>query len=73
MVLARNVPQSSLVRVLQPLLAAGALIVERRYVANFSRRMKVYRLTQLGSSAARDLQPRRPEAVATKERGGWVG
>ena len=55
MVAVFSVRQSSLGRVLQ-LLEAGDLVrVERRFVVDAQRRMKVYRLTILGTSTARNL------------------
>jgi DNA-binding MarR family transcriptional regulator len=51
-----QVRQDSLVRVLQRLTASGVTIVERRFVVDANRRMKVYRLTYLGESAARSLR-----------------
>jgi DNA-binding MarR family transcriptional regulator len=50
-----DVPQSSLVRVLQRLEAGRAVVVESRFVLESNRRMKVYLLTPLGQSLARDL------------------
>ncbi|MCI4352496.1 MAG: helix-turn-helix transcriptional regulator [Thermoplasmata archaeon] len=58
MATALSVRQGSLAKVLQRLVASGALVVERRHVAHRSTRLKVYRLTQLGMSVARELRPR---------------
>jgi hypothetical protein len=52
---ALRVPQGSLVRVLQRLCAGKIVAVERRFVLGPNRRMKVYRLTSLGDTAARSL------------------
>ncbi len=70
MVSALSVHQASLVHVLQRLLAGDVVTVERRFVTPASRRMKVYRLTAVGESAARDLlHPRvAPPAVAPTDR-----
>jgi hypothetical protein len=54
-----GVRQGTLTKVLQRLVAAGALTVDRRHVAGSDRRLKVYRLTELGESIARDLRRRR--------------
>ncbi|MCI4365863.1 MAG: PadR family transcriptional regulator [Thermoplasmata archaeon] len=67
------VRQGSLVRVLQRLEAAGVLVVDRRHVSGVDRRRKVYRLTALGESVARDLRhpvpasSRPPEPPSTPE------
>ena len=72
MVARLEVRQSSLGRVLQ-LLEVGELVgVERRFVVDARRRMKVYRLTELGESTARNLRrnasvPPHPAAAS-----GWV-
>ncbi len=58
MATALAVRQGSLAKVLQRLVASGALSVERRHVALRSTRLKVYRLTPLGVSVARELQRR---------------
>ncbi|MGA8276330.1 MAG: hypothetical protein WB852_08585, partial [Thermoplasmata archaeon] len=76
--------QGSLVRVLQRLEAAGVLTVDRRHVSGVARRLKVYRLTALGESLARDLrhpgaapprpiEPTRPqEPTRAPSTGDWV-
>jgi hypothetical protein len=56
MVVALEVRQGSLVRVLRRLEAGEVIEVERRYVARVNRRLKVYRLTALGEATARDLR-----------------
>jgi DNA-binding PadR family transcriptional regulator len=56
MVATFEVLRSSLVRVLQRLLAGEVVAVERRFVSGANRRMKVYRLTALGAAAAYDLR-----------------
>jgi DNA-binding PadR family transcriptional regulator len=78
------VRQGSLVRVLQRLEAADVLTVERRHVSGSDRRLKVYRLTSLGESVARDLRhpksgttrvpppPRAPEPPPSATAGEWV-
>jgi DNA-binding MarR family transcriptional regulator len=60
MVAALGVHQGSLVHVLQTLLAGEVVEVERQFVVGPNRRCKVYRLTALGESAARDLTHRGP-------------
>jgi DNA-binding MarR family transcriptional regulator len=50
--------QSSLAKALARLVAAGVLRVERRHVERQARRLKVYELTPLGESLARDLRRR---------------
>ena len=78
------VRQGSLVRVLQRLEAADVLTVDRRHVSGADRRLKVYRLTSLGESVARDLRhprststrvpppPRAPEPPPSATAGDWV-
>jgi DNA-binding MarR family transcriptional regulator len=56
MVAGLGVRQSSLVKVLFNLMAAGVVTMERRFVGEANRRMKVYELTPFGESAARDLR-----------------
>ncbi len=56
MAAALSARQGSLVRVLQRLEAADVLTVDRRHVSGMARRLKVYRLTALGESVARDLR-----------------
>jgi hypothetical protein len=72
MVLALQVPQSSLVMVLQPLLAADVLTVERRFISDFDRRMKVYCLSEIGESAAWDLQHPKVAKSTLNFEGDWV-
>jgi len=55
MVATLKVHQGSLVRVLQRLHAGNVVSVQRRFVLESNRRMKVYALTDLGESLARDL------------------
>jgi DNA-binding MarR family transcriptional regulator len=59
--------QSSLTKVLQRLEAAGVLTVGRAHVRGQPRRLKVYRLTPLGESLAREL---RSQAAAARRRNG---
>jgi len=56
MAAALSARQGSLVRVLQRLEAGGLLTVDRRHVSGVPHRLKVYRLTSLGESIARDLR-----------------
>jgi hypothetical protein len=72
MVTAFGVRQSSLGRVLQHLLAGEVVTVERRFVADANRRMKVYRLTALGESTAHTLGRRRSEPPPPAPRNEWV-
>ncbi|MCI4372384.1 MAG: hypothetical protein L3K02_01880 [Thermoplasmata archaeon] len=72
MVTAFGVRQSSLGRVLQHLLAGEVVTVERRFVADANRRMKVYRLTALGESTARTLGRRRAEPPPPVPKNDWV-
>jgi DNA-binding PadR family transcriptional regulator len=65
------VRQGSLVKVLQRLLAGDALFVERRYVVGVNQRLKVYRLTALGESLARDLRHRTTPSPSTSG-GDWI-
>jgi DNA-binding PadR family transcriptional regulator len=72
MVARLEVRQSSLGRVLQLLEVVELVGVERRFVVDARRRMKVYRLTELGESTARNLRrnasvPPHPAAAS-----GWV-
>ena len=55
---ALDLTQSSLAKTLGRLVAAGVLTVERRHVRHQDRRLKVYELTPLGESLARDLRRR---------------
>ena len=50
--------QSSLAKALARLVAAGVLSVGRRHVEHQVRRLKVYELTPLGETLARDLRRR---------------
>ncbi|MCI4350086.1 MAG: PadR family transcriptional regulator [Thermoplasmata archaeon] len=59
--------QTSLTKVLQRLEAAGVLTVGRAHVRGQPRRLKVYRLTPLGESLAREL---RSQAAAARRRNG---
>jgi DNA-binding PadR family transcriptional regulator len=73
MIQALDVRQPSLVKVLQRLRVGEVVEVERRFVGRTSRRMKVYRLTALGESAARDLRHRAPLPVPSPApNDGWV-
>jgi DNA-binding PadR family transcriptional regulator len=68
-----GVRQGSLTKVLLRLLAGEAVTVERRYVGGASQRLKVYRLTALGESLARDLRRRAtPPPPTPAEESGWV-
>ncbi|MFI5414459.1 MAG: winged helix DNA-binding protein [Candidatus Lutacidiplasmatales archaeon] len=55
---ALDLTQSSLAKTLGRLVAAGVLTVGRRHVEHQDRRLKVYELTPLGESLARDLRRR---------------
>lgn len=61
---ALGIRQSSLAKALARLVAAGVLKVGRRHVEHQVRRLKVYELTPLGETLARDLRRRtlRPTA-----------
>jgi DNA-binding PadR family transcriptional regulator len=73
MVAAFQVRQSSLVKVLKSLLAGDVVAVERRFVGGeTNRRMKVYHLTTVGESAARDLRRASSISRTPTGRGGWV-
>jgi DNA-binding PadR family transcriptional regulator len=72
MVSAFAVQQGSLVRVLQRLMAGEVISVERRFVGDVNRRMKVYRLTALGESAARDLRHPRSNGPPPPPPHTWV-
>jgi|HubBroStandDraft_1064217.scaffolds.fasta_scaffold145484_1 DNA-binding PadR family transcriptional regulator len=50
-----GVPQGSVAKTLGRLEGAGVVVVDRRHVQGQPRRLKVYRLTSLGESVARDL------------------
>ncbi len=66
------VRQSSLGRVLQLLEAGDLVTVERRYVADAQRRMKVYRLTVLGQSTSRNLQRNASAPARLATVNGWI-
>ncbi|HTT25671.1 MAG TPA: hypothetical protein VMH90_01740 [Thermoplasmata archaeon] len=68
MTTALDTGQSSLTKVLTRLVAAGALTESRGHVEGAPRRLKVYRLTPLGESIARDLRHRTPGGVAPPSR-----
>lgn len=72
MVTALHVPQGSVVRALQPLLAAYVVAAEKRFVTDANRRMKVYVLTALGETAARHLQHPKTESPRTWRESGWI-
>ena len=50
-----RVPQGSIAKTLSRLRSAGVVEVDRRHVRNQPRRLKVYTLTALGESVARDI------------------
>ena len=52
--------QGTLAKVVARLESAKVVEVDRRHVRGESRRLKVYRLTALGESVARDLRHRKP-------------
>jgi DNA-binding PadR family transcriptional regulator len=72
MVTALAVRQGSLTKVLRRLLAGDAVTVERRYVAGAEQRLKVYRLSPLGETLARDLRHRLTPSVPSKASGEWI-
>jgi len=72
MVTVLAVRQGSLTKVLQRLLAGDAVTVERRYVVGANQRLKVYRLTALGESLARDLRHRMFPPAPPKVTGPWI-
>ncbi len=53
-----SVSQGSLTKSLQRLRVAGVVVDDRRHVAGMQRRLKVYRLSPLGETLARDLRRR---------------
>jgi DNA-binding MarR family transcriptional regulator len=55
-----GIRQGTLAKVLSRLEAAKVVEVDRRHVQSRPRRLKVYRLTSLGESVARDLRRRGP-------------
>jgi DNA-binding PadR family transcriptional regulator len=61
---ALEVTQSALAKTLARLVAGGVLTVGRRHVKGEDRRLKVYELTPLGESLARDLRRRAPRFSA---------
>jgi DNA-binding PadR family transcriptional regulator len=73
MVAAFDVRQSSLVKVLKSLLAGDVVAVERRFVGEVAnRRMKVYHLTTVGESAARDLGRVEAASQPSRAAGDWI-
>ncbi len=66
------VRQGSLVKVLQRLLAGNVVAVERRFVADADRHMKVYRLTPLGMTTARNVRRHTLEPPRPITPSGWV-
>jgi DNA-binding PadR family transcriptional regulator len=72
MVAALDVGQGSIVKVLQRLLAGDVVSVERRFVADANRHMKVYRLTPLGESTARNIKRHSTEPLRPKSSSNWV-
>jgi DNA-binding PadR family transcriptional regulator len=72
MVSTLGVPQSSLVRVLKRLVAGMVVEVERRFVADANRRMKVYTLTKIGESMARDLRHQKYGITTSGTRTDWA-
>jgi len=66
------VRQGSLTKVLSRLLAGDAVTVERRYVSGANQRLKVYRLTSLGESLARDLRRRLLPPRPSEATGEWI-
>jgi DNA-binding MarR family transcriptional regulator len=65
---ALDVRQSALTKVLTRLVAAGVLATDRRHVEGQPRRLKVYQLTPLGESLARDLRRTFPSQFMTEPR-----
>jgi len=57
---ALGIPQGTVAKVLVRLAAADVVEVSLRHVAGEARRLKVYRLTSLGESVARDIRHRPP-------------
>ena len=72
MVAALQVRQGSLVKVLQSLLASEVITVERRFVGDAYRHMKVYRLTSLGESTARNVRRRTSQDGRPPPENGWI-
>jgi DNA-binding PadR family transcriptional regulator len=72
MVARLDVHQGSLVKVLQSLEAGDVVQVERRFVGGVNRRLKVYLLTAIGESAARDIRHRAALSPPSRPAGDWV-
>ncbi len=72
MVAAFAVRQGSLVKVLQRLRVGDVVTVERRFVADTDRHMKVYRLTALGEATARNIRRRNLEPPRPETKNEWV-
>jgi DNA-binding PadR family transcriptional regulator len=53
-----GIPQGTVAKVLVRLVAADVVEVSLRHVAGEPRRLKVYRLTSLGESVAKDIRRR---------------
>jgi DNA-binding MarR family transcriptional regulator len=68
---ALGVRQSSLTKVLTRLVAAGALTESKGHVEGAPRRLKIYRLTPLGESVARDLRRRASTGRVAPSREPW--
>ena len=66
------VRQGSLTKVLRRLLAGDAVAVKRRYVSGANQRLKVYRLTALGESLARDVRRRLSPPAPPEVTGEWI-
>ena len=65
---ALGIRQGTLAKVLSRLERAGVLEVDRRHVRGGPRRLKVYRLTALGESVAREIRHRKVPAPTNSER-----
>jgi DNA-binding MarR family transcriptional regulator len=59
---ALGIPQGTVAKVLDRLEAADVVEVDLRHVSGEPRRLKVYRLTALGESVARDIRQRHANA-----------
>jgi len=72
---ALGIPQGTVAKVLVRLEAADVVEVDRRHVSGEARRLKVYRLTGLGESVARDLRStrRQPTSRSTAISRGTAG
>jgi DNA-binding MarR family transcriptional regulator len=57
---ALGIPQGTVAKVLDRLEAADVVEVDLRHVSGEPRRLKVYRLTALGESVARDVRRQHP-------------